>query len=477
MTATVAGPARTTPHPRDRYVDLLRVVSLGVVVLGHWLMTVVVVAGGAMRVTNLLALVPATHYLTWLLQVMPIFFLVGGFSHATALDSIRRRGGGYADFVRARAGRLLRPTVVFAAAWLTGAILLDLLVPGAPLQQGARLVAQPLWFLGVYLALVVLAPPLLDLHRQLGRWAPAVPVAAAALIAVVDTLRWNGVPQAEYLNLLLVWVALHQLGYAYADGALVRGGRRLAATLAVGGLGAVLALTLAGPYPVSMVGVPGQSVSNMSPPTLALYAHGVWLTGLALLLRPAGRRWLRRPLPWRVVVTANGVAMSAFLWHLTALVLVVAAVSRTPFVPPAAASPLWWLTRPVWLTLLAAVTALLVALVRAADRPRPAAIGGPPGTAWVAAAGGLLCTLGVFGFSAVGFGGVLTGRTVTMIDIPITVGGSASLLGAGAALLLLTGPWSGQWTPSQAQQPRQPGHVAADEFSSPRRPDARRASW
>src|SRR4051794_651667 len=111
---SAAALAAATPAGRDRYVDLLRVASLGVVIAGHWLMAVPVLGpDGRTGVTNVLALVPALRPATWLLQVMPVFFLVGGFAHATALASIRRRGGGYADFARSRVARLLRPTAVF----------------------------------------------------------------------------------------------------------------------------------------------------------------------------------------------------------------------------------------------------------------------------------------------------------------------------------------------------------------------------
>ncbi|HEU5110361.1 MAG TPA: acyltransferase family protein, partial [Micromonosporaceae bacterium] len=116
-----------TPATRDRYVDLLRVTSLGVVILGHWLMAVVLIdPAGEVSSTNVLAVVPSLQPLTWLLQVMPVFFLVGGFSHAVALASQRRRAGSYADFVRSRAGRLLRPTAAFVAVWLLLALLLEL---------------------------------------------------------------------------------------------------------------------------------------------------------------------------------------------------------------------------------------------------------------------------------------------------------------------------------------------------------------
>jgi len=108
-----------TPANRDRWADALRVGSLIVVMFGHWLMVVVTPDG---EISNALKIVPGLQPLTWVLQVMPLFFLVGGVAHAHSLESLRARGGSttgrYAGFVRARTARLLRPTAVFLVAWL-----------------------------------------------------------------------------------------------------------------------------------------------------------------------------------------------------------------------------------------------------------------------------------------------------------------------------------------------------------------------
>lgn len=437
----VASPAGATPDTRDRYADLLRVSSLGVVVGGHWLM-ITLVPGP--KVGNLLAVVPAIQAVTWLLQVMPVFFLVGGFSHATAWASVRRRGGGYADFARSRAARLLRPTAVFAAVWLGAAVVIELAGHDAGLVRTAtRTVAQPLWFLGVYLGLVALVPALWRLHVRLGRAAWAVPVALGAGTAVVDAVRFSqGRTGLAYLNVALVWIAVHQAGFFWADGSLWRAGRRLAAGLAAGGLAAVVALTVTGPYPISMVGVPGAPVSNMSPPTLALFAHAAWLIGVVLLAGPAARRWLRRPRVWRAVVAANGAAMTAFLWHLTALVLLLTALFALQVHLPAPGTGAWWLSRPLWLAALAAITGGLVAAFGAADRPRRTASTAIPGiaaarrgAAALAGTGIGLCTLGVLSLSAVGFGGALAGRRAHLLLLPVTPLGSVATLAAGCAVL------------------------------------------
>lgn len=426
---TPAELAAMTPQSRDRYVDLLRVFSLATVIVGHWLMAVLLVgADGGIRAGNALAIMPALQPLTWLFQVMPLFFFVGGFSHATAL----RRGGRYTDFVRARAARLLIPTAAFAGVWLGLALLIEVLGRDAGLLRLAtRVVAQPLWFIGVYLGVVAFAPLMWRLHARYG---VAVPVALGAGVVMVDVLRFeHELVGIAPLNLLLVWLAVHQLGFFYADGRLGRG-----AALGLAGVGvtAAFALVAYGPYPISMVGMPGEKVSNMSPPTLALLAHAVWLIGLALLLRGPVTRLLRRPRVWIAVIAANGLAMTAFLWHLTALFLVSGAQVALGLVQPPIGSGAWWLLRPLWLGLLALVTAGFIAAFRRTDRPRAVA----PRTYGTARSvtGIMLCLLAILGFSTVGFGGVLAGRTAALIVLPVTPLRCLLLLAVGAALLGLS---------------------------------------
>ncbi|MFJ8774147.1 acyltransferase family protein [Streptomyces microflavus] len=423
--------AEATPVTRDRYVDLLRVASLAAVVLGHWLMAAVTPDG----VGNLLAVVPALQPLTWLLQVMPVFFFVGGFAHALSYRSLlRKRPEGstdsvYAAFLRARLQRLLRPTMVFVLVWGAAALLIQLLGGGGGLTGVTlRLVTQPLWFIGIYLAMVAFTPTLLRLHERYG-WGAFAGLAGAA--AAVDVLRFAaGVPYVEFLNFAFVWLAVHQLGFLRADGRLGVGpalsALRRPALLAGGGLVAAVALVAFGPYPLSMVGMPGEKVSNMAPPTLALLCHGLWLVGAVELLRAPAARLLARPRAWRTVVAANGVAMTAFLWHLTAMLGVYGAMLALDVPLPEPATAAWWAQTPLRLAVAAALTAVLVAAFRTFERP--AAPATPPATATasgtgsapLAALGATLCLLGVLGLSMVGFAGLLEGRTALLIAVPVS---------------------------------------------------------
>ncbi|MGW1638966.1 acyltransferase family protein [Streptomyces lavendulae] len=437
MTVSARAMAAATPTARDRYVDLLRVASLATVVLGHWLMAAVSGDG----IGNLLALVPPLQVLTWALQVMPVFFFVGGFSHALSYRSLERRypgRPGYAVFLRARLRRLLRPTLVFVLVWAALALAVQLAGHGGGRLTGAalRTVTQPLWFIGIYLAMVALTPPLLRLHARHG-WAAFAALAGAA--ALVDVLRFAlGVPYVEFLNFGLVWLAVHQLGFLRADGRITR-----PALLGAAGLAGAVLLVAFGPYPLSMVGMPGEKVSNMAPPTLALLCHGMWLVGaVQLLARPAGA-WLARPRVWHGVVAANGVAMTAFLWHLTAMLGVYAGQLLLGMALPEPATGAWWAQVPVRILLAAALTALLVACFRRFEAPGAAARGAVreegPGSGPVAAAGITLCLLGILGLSTTGLGGLLQGHSAVLIALPVTAPAAIGMAVGGAWLVERSG--------------------------------------
>ncbi|MFJ8016328.1 acyltransferase [Streptomyces sp. NPDC096339] len=436
MTASARDMAEATPAGRDRYVDLLRVAALGTVIGGHWLMAAVSTGG----IGNLLAVVPGLQVLTWGLQIMPVFFFVGGFSHALSYRSLARRSDGrpvYADFLRARLRRLLRPTLVFVVVWAALALAVQLAGHGSGRLAGAalRMVTQPLWFIGIYLAMVAFTPPLLKLHERHG-WAAFAGLFGAAV--VVDVLRFAlGVPYVEFLNFAFVWLAVHQLGFLRADGRI-----RRPALLAAAGLAGAALLVAYGPYPLSMVGMPGEKVSNMAPPTLALLCHGLWLVGaVQLLVGPAGA-WLARPRVWRGVVAANGIAMTAFLWHLTAMLAVYGAQLALGIALPEPATAAWWAQVPVRILVAAALTGVLVALFRRFEAPpRPAAAPATapttapttaPGSGPRAAAGITLCLLGILGLSMTGLGGLLDGHSAVLIAVPVT---------APAAIAMALGGW------------------------------------
>ncbi|WP_262391293.1 acyltransferase [Nocardiopsis sp. CNR-923] len=339
--------ARSTPERRNRYVDLLRALAIVLVVLGHWL-AVVVTNDDGISGRNALGELAWSQPLTWLFQVMPVFFLVGGYANAASLISHRDRGGDALGWVLGRTDRLLRPTSAFlAAVWAVafGALLLD--VPPEAVGLAVWAAAIPLWFLAVYLCVVVLAPVTHGLHR---RWGAAVPLVLVGIVLVLDAARLGfGVPIVGAANYLLVWLTMHQLGYLWRD-RLARPRPLVTAMAALSGCALLLGLTVLGPYPISMVTVPGQEFGNTSPPTFALLVLGLTQTAVVLWLARPARRLLRRPRPWTAVVAVNSVVLTVFLWHMSAAVITGAALYGTGLLAQRPVdSAAWLLQRVPWL--------------------------------------------------------------------------------------------------------------------------------
>ena len=187
-----------------------------------------------------------------------------------------------------------------------------------------------------------------------------------------------------------------------------------------------------------MVGLPGEAVSNMAPPTAALLAQGIGICGLAVVLRPVMARVLARPRVWRSVVLAGPFAMTAFLWHLTALMTVLLALRALGVVQPSVASWQWWLTRPLLFTVLAVVTGLLVAVFVRFDRgPRTAADAAAEPRGWVDPVAAVSAGVLFFGILIVSIVGVdvLGNRPVFFLVGDVTPIVGFAVLGAGLLLL------------------------------------------
>jgi hypothetical protein len=136
---------------------------------------------------------------------------------------------------------------------------------------------------------------------------------------------------------------------------LVRASRTVAWSLASGGLFALTALVFSGLYPGSMVGVPGERLSNMAPPTVCIAALLVLQVGVALLLRPWVLERLRTRLPWqRANDGLSRVSLPLYLFHSTGMAVWVLIVYRTVgfnqafgMVPDVRIDAVWWVSRPL----------------------------------------------------------------------------------------------------------------------------------
>lgn len=422
--------AEATPADRDRVVDLVRSASLSVVVLGHMLMAVVVWDDGTPRIRNLLDLVPTLRILTWALQVMPLFFAAGAIANRGSWLAAHARGMPWRVWFWARLRRLVRPVVPYLAAWIPLVLALQALLPDAAAGL-ARLSTQLLWFLGVYVLVVALTP--LEVRLARGGWRSVAVL--LALAAVVDLGRFHLLEGIDLANFVVVWVLAAVVGLVARDRA---GETRTLLGLALGAVVANVVLIRVGPYPLSMVGLPGERISNMAPPTLVLALHAVALIAAVGAARPALARVAARARVWHAVCAVGGVAMTLYLWHLTALVLVTIAEHELGLDRPTRVGIGFWFATLAHLVVLLVAVIVMVSIaapleyrpVPWLERTRPAATD----VRWrlaVEIVGAVATAVGFLVLAGTGMRGFPFGRVTRYSGLRLTPGLGLALLVAG----------------------------------------------
>ncbi|MEU8676187.1 acyltransferase [Streptomyces sp. NPDC048560] len=361
--------ARTPTH-RDRAIDGLRALALLAVPAGHWLLGGFTLdSGGALHNASPLATFGFFAPVSWVLQMLGVFFLVGGYA---SVLSYRRRTSTTGAWLRGRMVRLGRPVLGVTAVWAAMIpVLYALGVPGDTLHTASTLVIQPLWFVGVYAVVTALTPYCVRLAKRLGGWA-AAPLLVS--VAVVDFLRYGPYADAvpswlSLLNILPGWLFAYQLGVSWGEGRIGKRGGRL---LLAGGSVLFAVLLIAFHYPASMVGVPGEARTNSHPPSLLVLALAAAQSGAAILLRDRIARFLRRPVVWAPVVVINLSAMTILCWHQTAMLAAAVPASFTGAVPGLTTGPDslgWILARLAWMPVFAALLVLIARYARRFEAP------------------------------------------------------------------------------------------------------------
>jgi len=314
LTKSVSGAAKVaadTPADRDRAVDVARLGALVVVMFGHCALLLATIDSSGLRIGNLLGEIPAIAPITWIVQVMPLFFLAGGAAGAYGWH----RGSSWGSWLFKRAQRLCRPVFWYLAAWSIGVLVTYRLLGAESAVSIGRESVALLWFLGVYLIVLAFVPMLTRMSS--GR---TVVVAVGSLMVAAagfDAIRFAvGEPMAGVANFVIVWLIPMVIGVAYARRLI---GARAALVAAVSAFAVQLVIAAVGPYDVSLVVTGTERVSNVSPPTLLLALHCTWMSCLFVAAAGAIQRWAQRPRVWYAVAMGNGGAMTLYLWHIPAI--------------------------------------------------------------------------------------------------------------------------------------------------------------
>jgi hypothetical protein len=218
---------------------------------------------------------------------------------------------------------------------------------------------------------------------------------------------------------------VHQIGFAWLDGTLGEIWKRV--LMAGVGLVGVLLLVGLGPYPVAMVGLDTTEITNSYPPRVTLAFLGMFQSGLALVFEPQLRRWTQRRGVWILVVGVSARIMTLYLWHLTAMVIVIGlSLALGGFglgIEPLSVE--WWLTRPIWFLIVGLVTMGMVAVFGRFETPlddqRPAPAWWRP----LVAVLGICAGLGLLAAIGIADADGLNGLVLTLPILGVILGGVA----------------------------------------------------
>ena len=391
-----------TPH-RDQAIDLIRFGCLVVVVILHSMMSAAVLGSdGTVAPTVALSTTAGFAAASWFFQVMPLFFIIGGYAGITGWRRTRARGGTWTDYLRARLRRLAVPTavlVVIAGIGLSAAA--DMGVSSELIAEASRRIGQPLWFLAVYLGLSSLVPVAVHFHERAPRRSLAV--LAGAVIAVDVLSGTTGIAGLGYLNFVVVWPLIQQLGFFFAEASDRPISRPVVWSALAAALGLLGGLVAAGVYSPNML-------VNLNPPTGALVLLGVAQLCVLHLFHARLNQALNvdqlsaestmvpreAPAPlaeaapssriliaqfWaRVIAWGNSYGMQVYLWHMSVVIVLIGALgwlaqtvvgfptgilldlptgTVAEFILPEIESGWWWATRLPWLLAVMGLSALV----------------------------------------------------------------------------------------------------------------------
>ncbi|RMI34143.1 acyltransferase family protein [Nocardia stercoris] len=359
-----AAVAAGTSSERDRAIDVARLVSLLVVMFGHCAMLLATITAGGVRIGDTLQSAPALQPLTWVLQIMPLFFLAGGAAAAYGL----RAETPWGTWLVGKAQRLCRPVFWYLAVWTVALGAVRVGMGAASAAQLGEQVVSLLWFLGVYLMVLACVPALTQLDTAPRLWLGIAALLGAAGSADVSRIA-SGSDLFGYPSFLTVWLIPTLIGIGYARKLIAP---RTAVVAALTALAAEIALVAFGPYQVSLVVTGSAGISNVSPPTVVLALHCVAMS--LFFVAAAGRveRWARHPKVWYPVAVGNAGAMTLYLWHIPAIAVAAFGLHLADLDAHDPHQPGFWFRIALRACAFAAVLALLFPLLtRFEQRPLP----------------------------------------------------------------------------------------------------------
>ncbi|MGL4831418.1 MAG: acyltransferase family protein [Propionibacteriaceae bacterium] len=343
---------------RDWVIDIVRVAAVIIVVSMHWTYARVTAVGGNPVITQAYNGL-GWHLATWLLMVMPAFFIAGGFANTLIWDRCVAKGQHYGEFLGLRARRLVTPVIPLLLIVVTLVACCNHVAPGLGKMLGKQ-AGNVLWFLAAYLCCVMVAPLQVWLHDRIGSLIPVLLLTGLTTGLFYAWHRWPAHIDLTY-TMFLVWPACHQLGVIYQRRRwhqLPTWGLVLTAVAASALIVVLVQVKICPPH---VIGMRDDMRANLIPASPAMVLLGVAQLAALIWLSRRCAGWAPTTIWQRRITGFTALLMPIYLWHLPTLLVMTGMGLAFPML---LVEPWWqwWLTRPVFFCIGFVILAGIVAL-------------------------------------------------------------------------------------------------------------------
>jgi surface polysaccharide O-acyltransferase-like enzyme len=326
---------------RDLSIDFIRVFAIILVVILHTMMVGLAVTDNGVKQINILEQESWFSVASWFGQIMPLFFVAGGFASWVGYQSLMKRNGTARDYVRSRAIRLLYPVAIFYSIFfaLISLLVIVLGVDANLMNMFLGGIGMPLWFVVGYLICQILVPFLIKAHQT----HPFITVLIMFIgIIIVDGIHVvTGQAWVGWFNLFFVWPLVQQIGFF-----ITAPPKQLKYFKSKWWLVLGAAASFTGTWLLTCIGYNSNMLANLNPPSLPLVFIGLGQTCLFLLLRSHIQKLMTVRAIKNLTLLVGSRAMTIYLWHLPIIVALSGLVIVFPeIIPSPDGGAGWWLYR------------------------------------------------------------------------------------------------------------------------------------
>jgi len=319
---SVFNEASKTSISRERFIDFTKVIGLLFLIFNSFLFLRLEESRGEFFVTNLSAESQSLIVISWFTAGMSLFFFSMGFNNLIAWYSNVGRDGSQWNYLVDRINTLLGPVLV----WIfSSTIVLNILSRSSNfpnylttsedgIMPSIEFILWPLWLVSIYLVMVLFAPLTIFLHKK---YPYATVLTLFTMTVLIDNIEFSlNFSYIKLFNYLFFWIAIHQLGYFYADGKIQEVNVNVFRYLTVFSYGYLFYQISASNKYLSLASYRLSSLNNEDPPTTFYLVASIGLISLAFTLKNLIDKMLSNQKIWLLISHIHANIYTIYLWHL-----------------------------------------------------------------------------------------------------------------------------------------------------------------